>query len=351
MAAKDCFWLFDYYSQFLGISIFVHERRKSLVYFNYFRKSVQIILSFLSVVYSFLNMFHSSTPLYELNVLTFYVGQIILNMLMHIQGKNICRHFNDVLTRIQESQKRRMYIVSSCLTSVVIFIHIWIVVLHVILESNMGYSWDYITFVSYQVNGDPYFHSLVWVSLLILSSYYDYQNCLNNIDRRLKSGTERDATLSEFILCRAEMMKQSVSAVNIFSGLPLLVTIGFIFIGFSGVLSLARSNVNEILLLRVSECVFIALYCLAMIALLVMVTVLRHKLESLKSALIFRLSHENHENLTINWKIGLKTLYDQKLFEFSVVDLFPLDLNLILQFAAFLITFTVLLLQIESSVS
>ena len=82
-----------------------------------------------------------------------------------------------------------------------------------------------------------------------------------------------------------------------------------------------------------------------------MVTVLRNKLESLKSALVSRLSHENEQYLTIKWKIGLELLCDPKLFEFSVMGLFPLDFNLILQFFASSITFTVLLLQLESSVS
>ena len=351
MAAKDCLWLFDYYSLLLGISFFVHERCKSLVYFNNFRKFIQIILSFLGAVCSFKTIFYSSTPLFGLNYWMFYVGHLIFCMLIHIQGDSICRQFNDVFARMQKPQKKRMRIISSCLTTVTILIHAWVVVEAAILELTTSYSWDnYIIVVSNQINGDLYFNSLIWVSLLILCTYYDCQNCLNDINRILTLQSETDATLSQFILSRAAIIRRSVSAVNSFSGFPLFVNITYIFIGFSGVLSFTRNSVKGNLLLKVSECIYLAIYCLAIVALLIMVTVLRHKLESRRSALVFRLSHDNHESLTVNWKIGLETLCDPKLFEFSIMGLFPLDLSLILKFVASHITFTVLMLQLESSV-
>ena len=352
MAAKDCLWLFDYYSQFLGISIFVQERRKFFIYFNYFWKFTQMTLSLLGAVLSLKTIYHSLAPLYNLNNGMFFVGQFIFNVLMHIQVDNIRREFNDAFLKMKEHQKRKMFIVSSCLTSISILIHIWFVVVNAILESNTIYSSDkYLVFVILQVNGDLYFPSLVWVSSLILSSYYVCQNCLKSIDQRLIPRTERHASLPDFILSRATIIKQSVSAVNIFSAFPLLVTIGYIFIGFSGVLSLLRNNVNAIPVWSISECIYVAFFFLAIVALLVMVTILRHKLETQRSALVFRLSHENYDCLTVNWKVGLETLCDSKLFEFSVMDLFPLDFNLILKFAASHITFTILMLQLESYVS
>ena len=351
MAAKDCLWLFDYYSLLLGNSIFVHERCKFLLIFNYFRKSMQMILSLLGAVCSCKMIFHSLTPLYGLNLWMFFVGQLIFCILMHIQGDNICRQFNEIISRMEEAHKRRINIVSSCLTIIWILIHIWTTVTFVTLELTTSRSWDdYIVFGSIQVNGDLYFHSLIWISLLILSSYYECQNCLNNIDQKLTLGTQRDATLPDLVMSRAIMIKQSVSAVNMFSGFPLLVTIGYIFIGFSGVLSLARNNVKAILLMRVLECGYVVIYCLAIISLAIMVAVFRNKLESRKSALAFRLTHQNHEYLTVNWKMGLETLCDPKLFEFSIMGLFSLDLSLILKFAASQITFTVLMLELESSV-
>ena len=252
---------------------------------------------------------------------------------------------------MEDAQKRRLYMVSSCLTIIWILIHIWSTVTFAILELTTSHSWDdYIIFVSIQVNGDLYFHSLIWISLLIIGSYYECQNCFNSIEKKLTLRTERDATLPSFVMSRAIMIKQSVSAVNMFSGFPLLITIGYIFIGFSGVLSLARNNVKGVLLIRVLECGYIVIYCLAIIALAIMVTVFRNKLESRKSALAFKLTHQNHEYLTVNWKMGLDTLCDPKLFEFSIMGLFSLDLSLILKFTASQITFTVLMLQLESSV-
>ena len=351
MAAKDCLWLFDYYSLFLGISIFVNERRKSVVCFNFIRKFIQIILSFSAAICSFKMIFHSSTPLYELNYFMFYVGHLIFSMLMHTQGANISQQFNDIFTRIEKPQKKMLYIVSSCLTIILILIHIWTITLFAILESTTSYSWDnYIVIISIQVNNDFYIHSLTWISLLILVTYYDCQNCLNNINRRLTFQSERDSTLSQFILSRVEIIKGSVSAVNMVSSLPLLITIGYIFIGFSGVISVARSKLKGSLLLRVSECAYVAVYFFAVTALVIMVTVLRRKLELWRSTLLFKLSHDNHEFITVNWKIGLETLCDPKLFEFTVMGLFPLDLSLIVKFAASHITFTILMLQLEASV-
>ena len=351
MAAKDCLWLFDYYALFLGFSIFVYERCKFLVYFNYFCKSLQMMFSLLGAVYSFKTIFNSLNPLFELNCGMFFVGHLIINVLMHIQGKSICRQFNNVFGRMEQSQKRRMKIVSSCLTTVSILIHIGIITVTAIQQWKSSYSWEYhIVLVSTQVNGDFYITSLIWISLLILSSYYECQNCLNNIEQKLIPQAERGDTFPDFVLSRAIMIKQSVSAVNFFSGFPFFVTIGYIFIGFSGTISLLRNSVEAILEWRVAECIYVTAYFLSITALLVMVTVFGHKLESRRTALVFRLSLQNKEGLTVNWKIGLETLCDPKLFEITVMGLFPLDLSLILKFAAAHITFTILMLQLESSV-
>ena len=170
------------------------------------------------------------------------------------------------------------------------------------------------------------------------------------MEQNLTRGTERGTHLADLIMSRVITIRQSVSAVNMFSGFPLFISIGYIFIGFSGVLSLLRNNPEADLIWRLSECIYVGLFFLAITALLVMVTVLRHKLESWRSALVFRLSLHNQESLTVNWKIGLQTLCDSKLFEISVMNLFSLDLSLILKFAAAQITFTFLMMQLESSV-
>ena len=351
MAAKDCLWLLDYYSQFLGISIFVHERRQFLIYFNYFWKCAQMTLSLVGAVYSFQTIFSSLNPLYALNNGMFFVGHLIFNTLMYIQGEDICSRFNDAFTKMKEHQRRIMLIVSSCLTGISLLIYIWFIVINALLQSNTGYSWnDYLIFIILQVNGDLYFPSLTWVSLLILGSYYECQNCFHNIEQKLTPGAEGNYSLPDFVLSRAILIKQSVSAVNMFSSFPLFVTIAYVFIGFSGVLSLLRNNAEAILVWRISECIYISLFFLAITALLVMVNVLRHKLESRRSALVFRLSLQNHEYLTVNWKMGLDTLCDPKLFEFTVMGFFSLDLSLILKFAASQITFTILLMQLESSI-
>ena len=351
MAAKDCLWLLDYYFLFLGINIFVREKSKFLVYFSYLCKSIQMMLSLLGAVYSFKTIFSSVNPLYDLNCTTFFVGHLIFNTLMYIQAENICRQFNDAYTKMKEHQKRKMYIVSSCLTSISILIHIWIIAVNAILQSNTDYSReDYLFFLILQVNGDLYFPSLTWISLLILSNYYECQNCFHNIEQKLTPGTERNATFPDFVLSRAIIIKQSVSAVNILSGIPLFVTISYLFIGFSGTISLSRNNKQAKPVWRISECCYVALFFLTIIAFLIMVTVIRHKLESRRSTVVFRLSLKNYECLTINWKIGLETLCDPKLFEFTVMGFFSLDLSLILQFAAAHITFTILMVQLESSV-
>ena len=187
MAAKDCLWLFDYYSLVLGISIFIHERCKFLVYCNYVWRSIQMIISFVAAVCSFKIILTSSTPLYELTNGIFFAGHFIFRLLMYIQGVNICRQFNNAFTKIKDHQKRKICIVSSCSTSISILLHIWIIVVKGVMESISGYSWDtYIVVLSLQINGDLYIPTLTWVSLLTLSSYYECQNYLNDIEQRLQ---------------------------------------------------------------------------------------------------------------------------------------------------------------------
>ena len=149
MAAKDCLWLLDYYSQFRGISIFVHERHKILIYFNYFWKCIQMIASLLGAVYSFKAISHSLAPLYELNNGMFFGGNFIFNVLMQIQGDNIRKEFNDLFTKMKEHQRRKICIVSSCLTSITILNHLWFIVVNALLQSNTSHSWqNYLLFLS-----------------------------------------------------------------------------------------------------------------------------------------------------------------------------------------------------------
>ena len=158
--------------------------------------------------------------------------------------------------------------------------------------------------------------------------------------------------------CRAVVIEWSemhkrISAFNTLCGPPLLLILAYTFVAVSGTLSLSRQTNYGTFIWRMTEFLFVFMYCLFIIFLVIMATIVRKNLDALRNSVICQLLQKtmSEDSVNIRWKLGLEIFSDYKLFEFSVMSLFPLDLNLVSYLTASIITYTILFLQLQSSTS
>ena len=148
-------------------------------------------------------------------------------------------------------------------------------------------------------------------------------------------------------------MHKRISAFNTLCGPPLLLILAYTFVAVSGTLSLSRQTNYGTFIWRMTEFLFVFMYCLFIIFLVIMATIVRKNLDALRNSVICQLLQKtmSEDSVNIRWKLGLEIFSDYKLFEFSVMSLFPLDLNLVSYLTASIITYTILFLQLQSSTS
>ena len=357
MSARNALVFLDYWSLCVGMSIFAQERGRLFQCWNLIRAGFQLMLAVPCAIFSALNLYSSdeSTPLYRLNVATFYFMQIFYLLFFHAEKKEIRCHFNHFFVRLTEHQQKRFTILASILSCFAFSINIWTLAASVasVAKANTE-TWTidlYLNNISIVSLADQNVHGFTWISLLIILCYYSCKNELKKIHETPVSESAGSQQISGIIADQASLILESVFHVNRVAGIPLLMIIGYIFIGFSGVLSLNIKTGFGNNIWNTSEIFYIGSLCFGLFSLVVLTTVLTNKLESSRTSVITKLSQTHPDTMTVKWKIGIETLSRPNLLEFSVMSLFPLDMNLILKFASTQVSFTILMLQLESKIS
>ena len=352
-SARHSLWLFDSWSLLFGISIFAHERGSLFRVWNQLRGLSLFSCSVVSVLSAaqFLNC--SKNSLYELTALIYYFNLAVYPLVLHFYVNRIARTFNDFFGLMTLRQQKRLRVFSIFLTSIWIFQQVWCVSVYTISSSSTSTkTWmEYGLLITVITGIDYNIHVLLWVIVLAISYYYTCKNSLEKIKMEIMTCKFYECCCRTVVIESLGMHKR-ISEFNTLCGPPLLLTLAYTFVAVSGILSLLRQKTYGTFIWRMTELVVIFIYCLFIIFLVIMATILRKSLDSLRRSVICGLLlHQKLSENTINikWKLGLEMLSDFKLFEFSVMSLFPLDLNLVLNFIASIITFTILFLQLQSS--
>ena len=357
LKAKNALVLFDYWSLCVGMSVFAEERGISFEYLNLIRAGLQLILAFICAFFSALNLYSSdsSTPLYRLNVATFYFMQPFYILFIHREKNEIRCQFNDFFVRLTEHQKKKFQVLASIITCFAFSINVWTLAASVAsLVQVHTETWlldVYLNYVAIISMADQNVHGFTWIFLLIILCYYNCKNQLQKIRQTSISESAESQQISGLIADQAFLILQSVFHVNRVTGIPLLIIVGYIFIGLSGVLSLNIKTEIGSNLWNTSEIFYIGSLCFGLLSLVVLVTVLTKKLQSLRTSVLAELSQGHSDNTTVKWKIVIEILSRPNLFDFTVMSLFPLDMNLIFKFASMQVSFTILMLQLESKIS
>ena len=352
ITAKQSFWFFDYWSLLFGLSIFAHERSSVFRFWNRLR-GFSLFSSALASVFSAAQVLENpKNTLYELTALIHFVNQSVYTLVLHFYVKRIATTFNDFFDLMTLRQQRRLRIFSICLTCIWIFVHVWFKLVYTISSSSMRIkSWvEYGVLIGIIIGVDHNIHVLVWVILLAASCYYTCKNSLEKIKIEIMTCKFYESCCRTVVI-ESSGMHQRISAFSKLCGPPFLLILAYTFVAVSGTLSLSRQKDYGTFIWKITELLVVLIYCLFIIFLVIMATIFRKSLDDLRRSVICGLLHQKLSSSTVNvkWKIGLEMLSDPKLFEFSVMSLFPLDLNLVLNFTASIITFTILFLQLQSS--
>ena len=352
LKARQGLWLFDSWSLLFGISIFAHERGSLFHFWNRLRGFL-LLLSVLISVWSAVELLEKpKNPLHELSSLIYFINQSVYTLVLHLYVKRIATTFNDFFDLMTLRQQKRLRVFSICLTGVWIFVHIWFKLVYTISSSSISIkSWmEYGILITVITGVDHNSHVLFWVILLAASYYYTCKNSLAKIKIEIVACKFHESCCRTVVIESLGMHKR-ITEFNTLCGPPLLLTLAYTFVAVSGALSLLKQTNYGTFIWKMTELLVILIYCLFIMFLVIMATIFRKNLDDLRRSVICRLLHQKLSESTVNikWKLGLGMLSDYKLFELSVMSLFPLDFNLVLNFTASIITFTILFLQLQSS--
>ena len=352
ITAKEGLWLFDSWSLLFGISIFAYKRGSLFRVCNQLRGLSLLSCSIISVLSSVQILKNSKNFLFELTALIYFLNQSVYTLALHFYAKRIATTFNDFFDLMTLRQQKRLRVFSICLTGIWIFVHFWFFFVFITSSSSTSTkSWmEYGILITVITGVDYNIHVLVWVILLAASYYYTCKNSLVRIRMEIMT-CKIFESCCQTVFIEASGMHNRISEFNTLCGPPLLLTLVYTFLAVSGTLSLLRHKNYGIFIWKMTELLVILIYCLFIMFLVIMATIFRKNLDDLRRSVICRLLHQKLSESTVNikWKFGLEMLSDYKLFELSVMSLFPLDFNLVLNFTASIITFTILFLQLQSS--
>ena len=352
ITTKENLWLFDLWSLWFGISIFAHERGSLFQLWNRLRGFLLLLSALISVWSAVEILEKPKNPLYELTSLIYFLSQSVYTLVLHLYVKRIATTFNYFFDLMTLRQQKRLRIFSICLTSIWIFEQVWFVSIYTISSSSMSTkSWmDYAILVGVIIGIDYNIHVLLWVILLAASCYYSCKSSLARIKIKIMT-CKLYESCCQTVFIESSGMLNRITEFNTLCGPPLLLILAYTFVAVSGALSLSRQTNYGTFIWKMTELLGVFMYCLFIIFLVIMATIFRKNLDDLRRSVICRLLHQKLSESTVNikWKLGLEMLSDYKLFEFSVMSLFPLDFNLVLNFTASIITFTILFLQLQSS--
>ena len=351
MPARKVLWFFDYWSLLFGLSIFAHERNLLFHFWNRSRGFIIFVGAMISAYSSAKNLTSPGNFLYELASMFFFFGQAIYVLVLHLVVKKISVIFNNLFSRISSSQCKVIEIVCNFSTCLWILIHFWYLSVYLYSSSSFEFkTWhDMAVFITIVQYADHNFHCILIVVLMITACFYSCKNLLERVKSEILVCKSIDFCCM-VIICNSSSIQENVSFVNSISGPALLLVLAYTFFAVSGTVSFLVQDIYGTFLLRVAEVSNVVFYCLGIVSLVVLATVLRNKLESNRKKIICQLLQQkmSEDSVNIKWKLGLEMLSDSKLFEFSVMSLFPLDLNLVLHFTASILTFSILFLQLQS---
>ena len=248
-------------------------------------------------------------PLHELSSFIYFINQSVYTLVLHFYVKRISKTFNDFFDLMTLLQQKRLRVFSISLTGIWIFVHIWFVFVYTISASNISIkSWmEHAILITVSLGVDHNIHVLLWVILLAAFCYYSCKNSLAKIKIEIMTCKLYEESSCRTVVIESSGMQKRISEFSTLCGPPLLLTLAYTFVAVSGALSLLRQTNYGTFIWRMTEFLFVFMYCLFIIFLVIMVTIFRKNLDALRRSVICQLLQEtmSEDSVNIRWKLGL----------------------------------------------
>ena len=352
--SRQLLW-FDIWSLFFGVSIFAEERGKLFVCWNRIRGGL-IVFGSITKCFSLLYiLFQVESKLWVMNELFHYLSQAVYLPVLHAYGRLLSQHLKYEMQRLTEGQLKRL----NCLSKIIVLVMMLMLIPGKSTHLNTiptDETQDTSTFVSIAlwfqwimvlIQVDHKSHAIFLYFLFLLSCYY---TCMNNMKRIAEKPVFHSST-SQSIAVKCVLMKRNVNLINILATLPFFLILPSTLIATPGMISLMshRSLFCFSPVTCFAEITVTSFRIIMIISLVVLVSVLKRKLQSKQDQVI------NHIHLQtksvksdVHWKMTLDKFSDPRLFDFSILSVFPLDIGLLVSFTTTTITFSTLFLQLDN---
>ena len=332
---------FDYWSLLFGLSIFAHERGKFFLWFNRFRGVMMIFSAVNSIPLIWRMFIMVKAYLFATNIAVYYFGQVVYCIFILVYGKKISVQLNTWVVRMTPNQRMVLQRTSCLLTLLLVvqFVEVTAVMLHHTRDVDVWV--DNLNRFLTAVQCDYNFHGCSLFCILLIASYY---SCVKSLDVMDQSVISLDV-----LTYQTSLIKKFMSTVNTFAGLPFIILLSTMFISLPGSFSFFEITIYDDLVWRMNEVVLVILQFLTIISLVTLTTNLKRRLEGKRNIILSKIQSQWHSSMTIDWRICLDNFSEKSLFEFSIMSLAPLDVNLILSLVSSIITFSILLVQYEHS--
>jgi hypothetical protein len=343
--AREIIWTLNLAHLLFGVSIFGHELKQSQRYWNKFR-GPQIILAFLHRFWvNFATLLRGKISIWTISNLLYYSTELTFFVWIWIYSKRVSSNLNWMARSLKKSQKhvvRIQAIVSSLIIMLGFMSETYITVSEVIRGRHFGSG-----LLALMKIFDPFFHSLSVYFIFSTMSFYTIRNLLEKL---ILMANVSDPLL---VMEKVRTIQKIMSEANRIAGMSFVPLLIYISVGIPGGISATFIVKNSSNFYGVYDFILVCFYVSLMSSLILYIVVVKHKLEDYRSKVIDRLIFQDkcHEQTNFSWDICINELQSPTLFNFSILSLLILDFKLILSFFGSIISTSVLLIQIEVSLT
>lgn len=363
ISARNILHVYDIYSFVFGYSFFATKQGcRCLRIWNRIRGGFAFMAAFIGSVGTMRKLPTNKFVLWQINVIMYLSTQVIYVFMLHLFcGRHVTRVMDSMIQTLKESQVKRVQRLSLVLTTLAITIYLLengcYLSSHDIFKPGVMSSKKWTSSVAViltATQADHIFHGCIMFSLMQVSCYYSCVNRLNKLDSLMPSASTNGESLRRIICTECCLIRETISSVNKFAGLPLSLLLIYTFAAIPGSISNMGQIDEKPLFWRITELSVVGLYGVTFISIVVLATVLKHKLETRRQHVVDSLLLPHHSctdviGMTIKWKLTLNKLTDPTLFDFSIMSITSLESDFIFSFTSSVITFSILFLQLESS--
>lgn len=333
---------FNRFSFVFGTSLSVKGFSRPLRFYYRIHGFINISYAFFVLIY-FLNQVIKRPKLYEIHVIFFNLGLVIYVGIIQVFGQKIHRQFNEISRNCSRSQMQVIKWITLIGWTVIIIDRITFSYIMFVNKKSM-----FLSFHAYirSFNVCFYFHSFLVYCLFVVTFYFSASNLIKNLE------TSRQLS-SKIIYETLSRIEVSINHVNRFAVLPFFLLIPYLFIALPAAASKVKrfEYVKSRAVLEFVLNFLLFIYCIIVISMVLLIIILKHRLkERIKGVVDNSMtSFEGRNFLTNEWNICFDRLLQEKLFDFSVFNLFSIDFSFLMSLFSAIVTFSILFFQLENN--